>query len=393
MGSRGGMELRGGMFSRGGMTSRGSTPSSGLLDGFNDGAPEVGSGGGGGGRPGGASKRRNSKKSRRHSLIEVIEDSGGRLVEGALLPPIDRPKPKPLSLNTSPSRGAAAILPTGWDTSGQKKVDSRAALEDAANKEEWARRRQARKAYALWESQKKAEAETDYKKRMQHMQKMHEDDPDWDQEAAAAEIQEGAEAAGMAAIAEMTGIGGAMDLSVANGSKSMAFMGFFSQAVSKFKEGGKRRSHREWLEAKQAQEAEELSQLWAQAEAEIEAEDNDEFAAANTHERFVQERLAHMRVERQNLTARVLNESSQIVGGFSRPSSAVQPANHVEEVIRPTEDQQYELGVEVLAVLDKLDMIAPGAHDGGRTRHRLVGVPTTLPPKPTREMVGKKPRY
>ena len=70
------------------------------------------------------------------------------------------------------------------------------------------------------------------------MQKMHEDDPDWDQEAAAAEIQEGAEAAGMAAIAEMTGIGGAMDLSVANGSKSMAFMGFFSQAVSKFKEGG-----------------------------------------------------------------------------------------------------------------------------------------------------------
>ena len=79
-----------------------------------------------------------------------------------------------------------------------------------------------------------------------------------------------------------------------------------------------------------------------------------------------------MRVERQNLTARVLNESSQIVGGFSRPSSAVQPANHVEEVIRPTEDQQYELGVEVLAVIAVLAVVAVFLQYDKRRMHHLT---------------------
>jgi len=315
----------------------------------------------------------------------------------ALLPPITKPRPKQLTLNTGPSASSSnrrAILPTGWDATGEKKVDSRAvkaALEDAKTKDDWARRRQARTAYALWEKQKKADAMKDYRKRMVRIQQMHEDDPNWDQEEAAAQLEAGAEAAGNEAVDKM-------DASVANGlgSKSMAFMGMMgimSKAVTKFKIAGKRRSHRDWLEAKQEQEQNEMAGLWAQAEAEIEAEDADDFHAGNERERFVQEKLAHMRVERQNLQARVLQESSQIVGGFSRPSSGCQEQHQTEEVIQPTEAQQYSLGVDVLAVLDKLDRIAPGHNATRSTRTRLVGVPDKLPPRPTRDMVGQKKRF
>ena len=383
---------RGSMASRGGMSSRGHSDSalSGLLSDSGEDGEEAGTGPRrrqrGGGKP----------RHRRRSLIEVIEDSGGKLDVEALLPPITKPRPRQLKLSTSTSRSKRAILPTGWDATGEKKVDSKAAEaaeEDATTKEDWARRRQARKAYALWEMQKKADAEKDYRKRMVRIQQMHEDDPDWDQEEAAAQLEAGAEAAGIEAVEKLTGAGGILDVSAANGSKSMAFMGIMAKAVTKFKIAGRRRSHQDWLEAKQEEEETEMSNLWAQAEAEIEAEDADDFASANSHERFVQEKMAQMRVDRQNLKARVLQESSQIVGGISRPSSAIQEQHRAEEVIRPTEDQQYSLGVDVMAVLDRLDRIAPGSQDASYGRHRLVGVPNKLPPKPTRDMVGKKPRY
>jgi hypothetical protein len=135
----------------------------------------------------------------------------GKSAIATLLPPITFAAPKPLAFNT------ATILPSNARKSAAKRAVKRE--ESVEEHQDQVRRRQARRAYELWEADKKKEAANEYIR--QQAGRDHRASKE-DQEAIAQGAKEAGEREAQVQGDSLEGMGK---------SKSMAFLGMMAKAV------------------------------------------------------------------------------------------------------------------------------------------------------------------
>lgn len=125
--------------------------------------------------------------------------------------------------------------------------------------------------------------------------------------------------------------------------------------MTKFKRG---KTHREWLQDKLEFEAMRRESMRAEAEAErqrLHALDE----AARLNRRGERERLHRLAHERAEMKGRLLKETGLLE--FTPPK--LPESKFVADPIRPSEEEAWELGLEVLKMQDKISSIAPLGND------------------------------
>lgn len=189
-------------------------------------------------------------------------------------------------------------------------------------------------------------------------------------------------------------------------------IGFMAlMAVAKFKRGGKR-NHDQWLVEKEEErraeyDARRTIRDMEEEEARMRAE-----ADANDTASFATLRLEQLKSARESLKTEMLHQTAQLDFVPSRPTSSVGKHQRAQ-LVEPTEQEQWELGLDILKIQDMLDAAAPGlkattAAEGGRSspdyqdvsgreasaKHHDVGprkrterFPKKLPSVPTYEAV------
>jgi len=156
---------------------------------------------------------------------------------------------------------------------------------------------------------------------------------------------------------------------------SLGLLGMLSKALTKFKDGGKK-NHEEWVARKNLDRINKIEAELGMAEAELKRT-QQEFEANQSHQqRLYADRAQKEAEKRQNMKMRLLEESSQLDFVPSRPNSGM-----VLDPMRPSEDEAWELGLEVLRMRDELDSVAPGGNPKAAAR-REKQYPRKLPKPP-----------
>ena len=129
-------------------------------------------------------------------------------------------------------------------------------------------------------------------------------------------------------------------------------------AVAKFKAGG-RRNHETWLAEKEAERREEFEVMRMLRE--MDESESQKRAAEDAKGRahFADIRLEQMKQAREGLKTNMLQQTGQLGFVPSRPTSSVGKHQRAE-LVGPSEQEQWALGLDILKLQDMLDAAAPG---------------------------------
>lgn len=152
---------------------------------------------------------------------------------------------------------------------------------------------------------------------------------------------------------------------------------------------GGRRSHDEWLEDKMNADEDakdRLGQFKAQErrrKLKLQGESNSRYELAVT------KRLNHGIEEHERVKHALMCASSLDSFKGSRPNSAQGCIPLLPTVALPSEEEKWDLALDVCALRDRLDSVAPGKDKLAKQPNRVKRYPRHLPPKPTREAIIK----
>jgi len=168
-------------------------------------------------------------------------------------------------------------------------------------------------------------------------------------------------------------------------------IGIFAMlAAAKFKVGG-RKSHDAWLQNKAKEEEKKLHQLIQQAEHEVALEDQAKFESLSRYEQSVQRKLATETAMHNHLKKKLYREATLDQFEPERPDSGRGAIPLLDELKLASEEENWEVGIAICKLKDRLDEIAPGervaAAKQKKGKARMKIFPQHLPPRPTRESV------